>query len=178
MFLESLHIKLWFYILLLLFSSSVTADTGIKTVNDLRELKRQAENRNLPVLLLFTTEDCSYCEAIRKNYLLPMMQSGEYSSKIIFRQLYIEEFSYLRNHKGELIGGDQIALKYDIEVTPTIIFINADWEELADRIEGITNEYYFNKLLTSYIAQAQKIYSRKFTAEKFTKNINYEVHTI
>jgi len=83
------------------------------------------------------------------------LDSGEYASKILFRQLYIEDFSYLRNLQGELITGDSIALKYDVEVTPTILFINSNMEELGERIVGINSIDYFDKLLKTHISQAR-----------------------
>ena len=156
-----LYLKTLFLILFLSQSSAIKADEIVKTVNDLRKLKQQVETSTLPVLLMFTSEDCDYCEAIRKNYLLPMIRSGEYQSQILFRQFYIEEFNYFRDKNGELKGGDQLALKYDIDVTPTLIFIDAEWNELTDRITGINNHDYFDTLLSQSIAKAYKNFLSK-----------------
>lgn len=141
--------------LILSVSSAVNAASEVETVNDLRVLEEQASSSDLPVLLLFAAEDCDYCEAIRAHYLDPMIRSGKYTSSILFRQLYIEDFNYLRDRKGELVGGDQVALKYDVEVTPTILFVDADGNELADRIVGISGADYFDKTLSTHISQAQ-----------------------
>ena len=140
----------------ILFCLFVSAQAGasLSTVKDLRELKHQAESANLPVLLMFTAADCEYCEAIRNNYLIPMINSGKYSNKILFKQLYIDEYNYLRNEKGELAGGDQVALKYDVEVTPTIVFINAEGKEVSERIVCISGAEYFDRLLDQHISQA------------------------
>lgn len=153
MFLELKLVRFVFFLLLSILSFSAISETNIETVNDLRVLKKQSDK--LPVLLLMTTEDCSYCKAIRDNYLIPMLESGKYSSTILFRQLYIEDFSYLRDLEGKLITGDSIALKFDVEVTPTILFINSDWEELAERIVGINNVDYFDELLKNNISHAR-----------------------
>ena len=153
MFLELKLVRFVFFLLLSILSFSAISETNIETVNDLRVLKKQSDK--LPVLLLMTTEDCSYCKAIRNNYLIPMLESGKYSSTILFRQLYIEDFSYLRDMEGKLITGDSIALKFDVEVTPTILFINSDWEELAERIVGINNVDYFDELLKNNISRAR-----------------------
>ena len=163
MFSGLMQIKLFVYVLLLVCSFSVVADTKIQTVNDLREFKRQVAESELPVLLLFTTDDCEYCEAIRKHYLLPMIVSGDYASKILFRQIYIDSFSYIRDEQGKLISGDNIALKYDVDVTPTLLFLNADWQELSERIVGINSLDYFDKLLSTSILRAQ---SRMFKVIK------------
>jgi len=155
MFLELKKVRFLLFVLLASLSFTAISESNIETVKDLRVLKRQAESANLPVLLLMTTEDCSYCDSIRKHYLKPMLDSGQYASKILFRQLYIEDFSYLRNLQGELITGDSIALKYDVEVTPTILFINSNMEELGERIVGINSIDYFDKLLKTHISRAR-----------------------
>jgi len=142
--------------------SAVTDRMALKleTVIDLRVLQKQAGSSNLPVLLLLTAEECDYCEAIRSHYLEPMIRSGKYDSSLLFRQLYIDEFHYLRNHRGELVGGDQIALKYDVEVTPTILFIDASGKELADRIVGLSGADYFDRTLDTHISQAQSNFQK------------------
>jgi len=155
MFLDLKLVRVVLFLLLSILAFSAVSETNIETVKDLRILKQQAEPENLPVLLLLTTEDCGYCVAIRNNYLIPMVDSGEYASTILFRQLYIEEFSYLRNMEGKLITGDSIALKFDVEVTPTIMFINSDWEELGERIVGINSIDYFDELLKTHISRAR-----------------------
>jgi len=155
MFLELKIVRFILFLWLSMLSFSAISETHIETVKDLRVLKQQSEPENLPVLLLMTTEDCSYCVAIRNNYLIPMVESGEYASTILFRQLYIEDFSFLRNMEGKLIAGDSIALKYDVEVTPTILFINSDGEELGERIVGINSIDFFDELLKTHISKAR-----------------------
>jgi len=142
--------------ILLMFSLNALAANDIQTVKDLRELKQQVETSNLPVLLLFSAEDCGYCDAVRDNYLVPMIKTGEYSSTILFRQLYIDDYHYLRNEKGEIISAETMALKYDIEVTPSILFINAQGNELSERIIGINSVDYFDELLSTHISQANR----------------------
>jgi len=155
MFLELKKARILLFVLLASLSFTAISETSIETVKDLRVLQRQSEAENLPVLLLMTAEDCGFCVAIRKHYLKPMIDSGEYASKILFRQLYIEDFSYLRNLQGDLVTGDSIALKYDVEVTPTILFINSNMQELGERIVGINSIDYFDKLLKTHISLAR-----------------------
>ena len=147
--------------LLLQCSYGVVAATEIETVKDLRELKKQAESNNLPVLLMFAAEDCDYCEALRKHYLVPMVESGEYSSIILFRLLYIDDYSYLRDAKGKLISGDSVALKYDVEVTPTLLFVNSEMQEVAERIVGLSDFNYFDETLKNHIDKAKHFLANK-----------------
>jgi len=152
---NKLFLTFFVFFLCLFQCVNAQASSDIPTVKDLRILKQQANSAGAPVVLLLTSEGCSYCKAIKENYLLPMSQSSQYKSKVLFRQLYIDEYTYLRNWQGELIAGDQIGLKYDVDVTPTILFVDAEGKEVAERIVGITSFDYFDKLLEMHILQAQ-----------------------
>jgi len=137
-------------------SSIVLAAPSLQTVKDMRQLKQYSAARDVPVLLLFTAEDCVYCEAIRQNYLIPMSQSGKYQNRILIRQLYIDEYSLVRDESGELVGGDRISRHYAVDITPTILFINAQGQEVAERIVGLSGADYFDKTLDTAIQIASK----------------------
>lgn len=136
--------------------ASLQALPTVEVVEDLRVLKQQVDLLGQPVVLLMATEDCSYCSAVKDNYLLPMSVSDEYKSKALIRQLYVEDYSYLRNLQGEIVGGDQIGLQYRVDMVPTILFLDANGKELADRIVGVTNIDFFGSLLEQRIEQARK----------------------
>lgn len=163
----SKRLTLLLYMLCALFtwSASVASQLIVPTVEDLSELKRQAEASKLPILLLFSAEDCDYCEVVRENYLLPMMRSGDYVKRILFRQIYIEDYSYLRDINGEQISADTIALKYDVELTPTILFIDSNGNELSHRVVGVSNRFYFGETLDKHIAQALTSLAEKLTTK-------------
>jgi len=153
-----IQVRSLFFVCLLLFfntaQADIQADVKIGTLEDLAELKLQAEKKGLPVLLLFTAEHCEYCEIIKDEFLLPMIRSGDYDSTILFRQVYIESYHHLRNEKGEEITGDVLAKKYNIIVTPTIVFIDSVGKEITGRLVGVGNVYYFGGTLDKHIEQA------------------------
>ncbi len=146
-------------LLMLVLPAPLFADE-IESVKDMRVLEQQAEKRSLPVLLLFTTEDCEFCHALREHYLLPMKQSGDYNDVILFRQLYMDTYSMLRDRQGKLVGGDELALEFSVSVSPTILFVDAQGRELAERIVGVANADYFDKTLQIHIEQASKNFAR------------------
>lgn len=145
---------------LLLLSTTAAAQSTFATVKDMGKLKQQAAQADLPIVLLFTAEDCTYCDAMRQQYLIPMSHTAKYAELALFRQLYVESFSFLRNEDGELVGGDQISLRYGVDITPTVLFINAQGEEVAERIIGLSGAY-FQKTLETHIQQASRNQSLK-----------------
>ncbi len=149
-------LRLIFLASLCAFSTQLFASDELVTVEDLSFLKQEMSDSQLPVLMLFTTENCHYCEAIRENYLIPMLQSGEYHNRILFRQLYMGEYNLIRNEQGKLVSGDQLALKYAVDVSPTILFLDAEGNEVAQRIVGVSTQDYFDKTLQQHISAASQ----------------------
>lgn len=145
-----------FFILLLMLLSSWSFQLlgDIAVVKDMRLLKKEAAKSQLPVLLLFSSENCAYCEAIRRDYLEPMQLSDELARAILFRQINMDEFNLIRGLNGKMQGGDDLALALDVDVAPTIIFIDANGQELAPRIVGLASDDYFDVMLRQHIASA------------------------
>lgn len=141
---------------LLLLSTTAAAQSAFATVKDMARLKQQAAQADLPIVLMFTAEDCMYCDAMRQQYLIPMSHTQKYAELALFRQLNVESFSFLRNESGELVGGDQISLRYGVDITPTVLFINAQGEEVAERIIGLSGAHYFQETLEQHIQQASR----------------------
>ncbi|MDH5766948.1 MAG: thioredoxin fold domain-containing protein [Gammaproteobacteria bacterium] len=143
------------FLYLVMLSSLLPVVTVANQASTIREIKdlgleaRLSEGKQL-IIILFSASSCEYCELIRQSYLLPLQQNSKYKDKIRIGQVEKEDYYYLYDFNGESIGGDTLALRYDIDLVPTIIFIDHKGRELAKRIVGITLIDY----LDMYIDQA------------------------
>ena len=129
-------------------------------IRDLREEAKLVEQRQRPILILFSMRLCEFCAFIRQEYLIPRMNNPKSADKIIFREIQTESYKYLRDFDGEIIGADKIAMRYKADLTPTLVMINSKGEELVKKIVGITNRsYYESELDASIDAAYQKVLS-------------------
>lgn len=115
----------------------------VPLVDDLAALGRTAERRRLPIVLLVSRSDCSYCMVIKDEVLNPMMKSGEYDDQALIGELMLDAAEPLRGFDGEYEGRDELASRLETDLTPTLLFLAPDGTELAPRIVGINTPELF-----------------------------------
>jgi thioredoxin-related protein len=119
------------------------AEVGIPLATDLQADGRKAREARLPLLLAFSSITCDYCRQLDVEFLRPMLISGDYTDKILIRRLLLDNGSRVIDFSGERVATTQLAERYRVFVTPTILFLDGDGRELAERMVGInTPEMY------------------------------------
>lgn len=139
-------VKYLFPLLMLFVSGLAIADyydedelpfVEIKSVNDFAALAKQARENNQVIMLEMSASYCGYCENLEENVIKPMLRSGDYDDNVLIRKLEIDRHYPMNDLGGGRISGAEIAKRYGVFVTPTLIFIDAEGKEISDRILGI-----------------------------------------
>ena len=110
---------------------------------DLYLLGERANQKDVPILVMFSQTGCTYCSILEDHYLRPMLKSGEYRDKVIIRKVKIDSFDTLRNFDGSQIDASDFAGKYRAYVTPTMVFLDHKGNELTKRLMGVGTEGFF-----------------------------------
>ena len=127
----------------------------VPLIDDLAALGRAAERRRLPIVLLVSRSDCSYCMVIKDEVLNPMMKSGEYDDQALIGELMLDSAEPLRWFDGEQGIRDELASRFEADVTPTLLFLGPDGAELAPRIRGINTVELFGFYVDRAIGTAR-----------------------
>ena len=127
----------------------------VPLVDDLAALGRMAKRRRLPIVLLVSRSDCSYCMVIKDEVLNPMMKSGEYDDHALIGELMLDAAVPLRWFDGEQGVRDALASRFAADVTPTLLFLGPDGAELAPRIRGINTVELFGFYVDRAIGTAR-----------------------
>ena len=127
----------------------------VPLVDDLAALGRTAGRRRLPIVLLVSRSDCSYCMVIKDEVLNPMMKSGEYDDHALIGELMLDAPAPLRWFDGEQGIRDELASRFEADVTPTLLFLGPDGAELAPRIRGINTPELFGFYVDRAIGTAR-----------------------
>lgn len=149
--------KLMHYILLIFSLLSTPSFAGeILLARDLVKDARQANQKNLPIVFFVTSEHCPFCERLRDEYF----KFSPNDKRFILRELVIDEAHNTANFNGKIISHYQLAKRYNISLTPTIAFVDAKGEMLAEPIIGLVGmdyyHYYFEKALRASISTLKK----------------------
>ena len=107
-----------------------------------------------PLVLLVTLPGCPFCELVRRSYLLPARQDAGLQAW----QLDVS------NRTTALLGFDgkptTAALQtrtWKASFTPTVLFLGARGQELAERLVGIAVPDFYGAYLEDRLATARKL---------------------
>ncbi len=129
--------------LMLLLAGPVAADTlTLQQATDLKQLGEGAEKRGIPILLMVSQYHCGFCQRMKQEVLHPMLLSGDYSDRVLIRELPIDPGETLTNFEGRHESAGAFSTRYQVRVTPTLLFLDAKGNEMAERILGINTVDY------------------------------------
>ena len=125
----------------------------VPLIDDLAALGRTARRRRLPIVLLVSRSDCSYCALLKDEVLNPMMKSLEYENQALLGELMLDSEEPLRGFEGERELRGDVASRFDADLTPTLLFLAPDGSELAPRILGVNTlelfGFYVDRAITA-----------------------------
>lgn len=121
---------------------------------DLQQDGQQAEADRLPILILFSMQGCSYCEIVREEFLKPMLRNAEYRNKVLIREIHSDSYARLRDFDGRTVGAAELAHRYGAALSPTVVFLDPQGRELAERLIGVTTRDYYGGFLDAGIDQS------------------------
>lgn len=98
----------------------------------------------LPIVIFISQHGCPYCEVLRDQVLFPMARSGQLQEKSVFRELSLDAGFTVTDFNGAEIAGRKFADRYAASVTPTLLFLDAEGNEIAGKLIGISNIEYYN----------------------------------
>ncbi len=107
-----------------------------------------------PLLLIFSAEHCFFCERLKENIIKPMLRSGDYDDRVMIRVTELDGHETIACVDGQPLAASELASRYEVRVTPTVLILGPDGKELAPRQLGINNEDYYGAYLDEAIAQA------------------------
>lgn len=141
---------------LLLASAPLLADAQSVVIPEPEDLQVEAEaarDRNLPILLMFGTDECPYCELVEREFLRPMIYSGEYEEKVLIRRLHMNG-SLLTDFDGKPVTGRELAERFGVKFTPTVVFLDAEGRQVSRKMVGVSTPDYYGGYLDEAIASA------------------------
>ena len=124
--------------------------------DDLSALVEFSQKQHLPILLMYSAEDCEYCDLLEAEVLRPMMISGELGKRVIFRKIDVDDIATIKDFNGKAIDPEKFAFSKGVQVTPTLQFVDGNGDELVPKIIGYQGTEFFNAYLDSAILNSKE----------------------
>ena len=128
-------------------------DIRVPLSSNLQADAAQARILGVPLLVMFTLDDCPYCMVVREEFLDPMQRNRDYRGKVLMRILKMDE-GYITDFDGARIAVDALALRYGASVAPTVVLLDYKGKQLTERLLGLTTPDFYGGYLDEAIEQS------------------------
>lgn len=150
------HTVLTAILILMALAQPAQADGNIVEAHDFHALQQEMQAKGLPLLLAFRADYCGFCKQLEAEYLQPMLTSGKYDTRILIRRFTLDNEESIVDFNGNKIDAEAFAARHDAALTPTVVFLNAEGKEVAERLLGYNSPDFYGAYLEEAIATAQK----------------------
>lgn len=139
------RILLWCCVLLVLVGLPAQSASLPTAKNFLLDAQQVIKNKT-PILVLFSEHNCPYCEVVKEEALIPILQLAEYQKKIIIREVSDENDNFY-NFYNELSTAYQFNQQYQIDFFPTVVILDENGHLISPKLIGIVDqEFYWQKI--------------------------------
>ena len=129
----------------------------IQELTDFADTKQEAVNSSKIIMLEMSASYCGYCETLEEEIIKPMLRSGDYTDNVLIRKLQIDGDSPLSDTYGKQLSPAELAKKFDIKVTPTLLFLDGNGNEVSEKIRGVYSLDFYGSYVDQAIDQGLKI---------------------
>lgn len=142
-------IPVWLLILAwgMTLSGATSASNGLVHATNFKADSQEAAQRQVPILVLFSSPTCPYCERIKREYLLPMQKDPAYRKKVIIREVTVGASTPLIEYDGTTTTEGAFAADHKVFMVPTVKVLDTHGEDASEAIVGLLiPDFYFGYL--------------------------------
>ena len=130
-------------------------DASMRQVTDLRHEAALVRDRQLVLVLEFSSEYCGYCRRLEDLFLVPMQRNAFYDDKVLLRSISLDAYETVIDFDGNSLPTSDFAARYGVSLTPTLLFLSAEGVEMSEKLVGIWSEDFYGGFIDSRIEEAR-----------------------
>jgi len=123
------------------------AASGLVHASNFNADAKLATQRQVPILIVFTSPGCHYCDRVKQEYLVPMHKDPAYRKRAIIREVTVGATTPLTGFDGAATTEGAFAAAHKVFMVPTIKVLTPQGGDTGEAIVGmLTPDYYFGYL--------------------------------
>lgn len=126
----------------------------MQQADDLMSAATEAQAATVPLVLMVSATDCTYCAQLRAEVIEPTLLGQSERRTAVFRELLVDVLDDIRDFDGNMTSASEIAERYGADLTPTLLFLAPNGAEAAARIVGISNIDFYAWYMDAQIEKA------------------------
>ena len=131
----------------LAWAGAAGAASGLVHASNFKADAHEAEQRHVPILLLFSSPGCHYCERVKQEYLLPMNKDAAARKRVIIREVTLGSDAALTNFDGSPTTEDAFATAHKVSIVPTVLVVDTHGNPASEAIVGLLiPDFYYGYL--------------------------------
>lgn len=135
-------------------TGSLARDMAAEAMSFTRDLRTDTRTGR-PLVVMFSRRDCGYCRRLETEQFVPLLRSGEYAERIVIRKLSLDAGQRVIDMSGIDVDTGKIADRYGVDVTPTVLLLGPQGQELAEPLVGMGLPDFYWAYLQRAIREAE-----------------------
>ncbi|MFN4324739.1 MAG: thioredoxin family protein [Azonexus sp.] len=123
---------------------------------DLRAEAAAAARNGLPLIVLYSRDDCTFCQTIKREHLAPMAADTRRGKRLMIREIAQDRDTPLTDFQGQSTTHAAFAAREKIRLVPVVAFYGPNGRKLADPIVGARLPDFYQSYLDDAIEQASR----------------------
>lgn len=108
------------------------------------------------LVLMFSRQDCRYCEVVRRDYLIPLQHDARYREQVRIRQIDQDSAEPLRDFAGQMTRHDDYARLRRVRMVPVVLFVDEQGKSLTSPLVGLRLPDFYQSYLEDALNTALK----------------------
>ena len=129
----------------------------IASLTNFFALNEKAKKGKKIIMLEVSASYCGYCRTLEEEIIKPMLRSGDYTQNVLIRQLEIDDAYLIETSSGKKLTPSELAEKLNIKITPTLLFLDGNGNEVSERIPGVYSLDFYGGYVDEALADGLKI---------------------
>lgn len=128
-------------------------------ITDWSRVTSQVHGAGHVFVVMVDQEDCPYCRQVEEEFFSAILASSQYRGIVSIGKISIDAGETIIDQDGQEIGTREFLAEYGTEWTPTVLFLDHQKREVADRLTGLLTPdyyvYYLERSINSAIRSLQ-----------------------
>jgi thioredoxin-related protein len=128
----------------------------VDSVSDFAVLSDELRASKRVLVLVIDQPGCEYCAYIYEHEIAPLRLAGEFNASAIFRRIDMTSEEPVTDFQGNATTERTFAKRYQVLVTPTLLFLGDEGATLHEAIVGVSSRDYYGYYLEKAISSARR----------------------
>jgi thiol-disulfide isomerase/thioredoxin len=132
-------------------------DALLPAIDDIQALAAASARAGIPIIVLFTTPGCPYCQEARQNYLAPRYseQQRRTTPEYLLHEVDITSRRPVGAIDGRAYTEAQLADRYGIHFAPVLMAFDSRWRPLGEPLVGLDRAGFYESYVERLISAAR-----------------------